>query len=291
MFQSNIYCKGNEMPFTDPILNVLDIFEKFPLPKSALHMGVHAGPSADMSQLQDLLFGFAKSPTAKECIYEFFNPWHDTKHAYRVRGRHVIIPEAPSEGLESFCITTSDQNRYMSIVLGALKWGINVPVNLPAFANLSRIESITVQNAVFGSVLQGDGFDYDIFDLDLREGAGRIVSDEGVFSSSRILDHLRSSSYMMVVLQKRYLEINWNIPEGYMPGSVSKLHFSTECLWYPPFGNKGVMKYMRSALQGAIGRIDNPLEVATLMVKCAVPAPQLREVLFSKSDNAAKDSQ
>lgn len=274
------------MPYQDPVLNVLDIFEKNPLPQHAILLRRGVDPYG----LQALLCSFVRSDAARGDLYAFFTPDKGGKDAYRVWSKHVIIPTGAAGGLESFTITTSDRNRYMSLILGAQKWGIDVPANHAALMDLAQIESVTVENRISGHILQDNGYDYSIFDHDIRKGYNAIVSDDGVFFPSELINCVYLNlhkwvKWVMFVVQIRHLRVNWKLSIAATetqdaPPSIHTLDFTTECLWYPPFGNKHVVKYLRSALQGAIGQVTDPLRLADIMIKCEVAAPRLREVLF-----------
>ena len=210
-------------------------------------------------------------------IYEFFkHSQNDGRQAYPIQSEYYIVPEPPNGNVCRFSFETDNTCYFMPLMLGALKWGISVPITHLAICEPNRIRKVVLESVVTGYVLREDNADYGIDATD--------ISKDTSINEARHLGG--QGEWMLVVRERRMLSITGEI--GTLHEEVTTMRefsFVTECLWYPPLRNKRVVKYLRSALQGAIGKISDPLHIVQLMVKCEVAAPRLREVLFAKSDD------
>lgn len=249
---------------------VLRYMEQSPIPVSALSILIPSIATAEQVQLCRLLVDMVQSKDVQKDFFEFFMP---VANSHQSRWKHFVIPE-DSHALISFSLEALKPHNFLPLLLSVQKWGIELLSQSEAFQDISRIRKISVRAVLSGNVIQENHEGYSIADNELHLYAG---------SSGRIGDHIRIRRSVvkpvLLVIERREIDIVWQKED-----TVATEHLGTECLWYPPFGNKRVVKYLRSALQGAMGQITNPLRLAQLLVKCEVAAPRLREVIFEKNE-------
>ena len=235
------------------------------------------GQGVETILLANLLMSVVRQDSVRADIYEFFKHSQDVTQAYSTSTgpKYYIVPEPPNANVCRFSFETDNPDYFMPLILGGLRWGIPVPISHVVICEPKRICKISLESVVSGYVLREDNSDYGIESV-------RVHDD-----SSLNFYRSRSDDVIHMARERRMLSIIGEIDSTMQNGVTTAIDFSfiTECLWYPLFGNKRVVKYLRSALQGAIGKITDPLHIAQLMVKCGVAAPRLREVLFAKSDD------
>ncbi|MDP3735633.1 MAG: hypothetical protein Q8R39_04375 [bacterium] len=253
---------------------ILRYLDAIPIPSSAIAVPVRTTQTAETLAASRILFDFVHDEARQSQLARFFDAVSVARKesGFVQSCRRLLVPERAPYGLRGFSFLTEEHGLFLPLICAAMKWGIDVPPSDPVLTKLRRV---SIDSSALGVVVQAGGGDYSIktrLDGSTLGGELHIVG--------------KNVKKELVVLERRCLQLGFGTIQEPMEttGQIGVALFATEVLWYPIFGHDHVVKYLRHALQGAIGRVTDPLQLVQLMAKCEANAPRLREVLFAEPE-------